>query len=1039
MVSVDSRPCSAMPSDPFAEFFDSPDLWTVFASGLSEGRLTAAEGPRGKKALRLDYDFHDGGGFIAARREIQFRLPDTFEIQFCLRGEGLPNNVEFKLTDPGGADTWRHRWENFQLPKEWAGARIRERDLPFAWGPAGGGAPTVVGAVELVIAAGEGGSGSVWFSDISLDDQTLYLPQEVTASSHLPSSFPGSVFETGSPSGWQAADDDAAPWWAVDFGRQVRFGGLVIAWPVPMPPRSFEIEISTDGETWSRIYQATQALGARSHIPACCAEARHLRVNFRNQESAALVSLELRPDAFSHTPNEFIHAVARDFPRGWFPRYWHREQSYWTPVGSPEGRRRGLINEEGLVEVNEAGFSLEPFLLIGGKLVTWAEAEIGLSLEAGGAPYPAVTWQLDGVTLVILPWVEGAGDGLVLRTTYQVDNSSGHDVRLAVAVRPFQVNPPWQAFRDLGGRSPIRQIRCDGGGIRVDQRRVIPNRRPDAHGAAAFEEGGVVEFLARGEVPPRAAVDDDSELASAAMLWNVPPEGGRFEVTVSVPFFENAAEPVAGGREQALALWQDILAPVEWRVPSLAASAIDCFRTAASHILINRDGPAIQPGPRRYTRSWVRDCVIMGAAMAKANRPDVLRDFLLWYARFQREDGYVPSVVDRDGVDALVEHDSHGQFIWGVCEVFRGEGNKDFLKVMWLPVSKAAEYLRSLRAQRMTEEFVGSERADCYGLLPESASHEGYLAHPVHSYWDDFWGVRGLEAAAELADAMAMPDEAARWRSEASAFLAAVRRSIDLVIAEHQLNYIPGSVEWADFDPTATANAIAQLDFADDLPPLPLHQMLETYLAGFRRKHRGEVPWLNYTAYEIRIIGALVRIGKRDEAHELLDFFLSDRRPLEWNQWPEITWRDPRSPGHLGDVPHTWIAAEYMLALAAMVASERESSEQMILAAGLPWSWISQEVGFGVRGLVTRYGKLDFQIAVRETLTIGFEISAGIALPPGGLFVAPPLPPGQRIRHALDSAGHPLLIDAACLSVRVRSLPMAATLFLGDPEAPGLV
>ena len=116
-----------------------------------------------------------------------------------------------------------------------------------------------------------------------------------------------------------------------------------------------------DGEAWTRIHQASRTLGATSHIPAHQAEARFLRLNFANPESAALLSLHLRPDAFSHTPNEFIHAVAADYPRGWFPRYWRREQSYWTPIGSPEGRRRGLINEEGMVEVDEAGFSLEPF------------------------------------------------------------------------------------------------------------------------------------------------------------------------------------------------------------------------------------------------------------------------------------------------------------------------------------------------------------------------------------------------------------------------------------------------------------------------------------------------------------------------------------------------------------------------------------------------------------------------------------------------------------------------------------------------------
>ena len=62
--------------------------------------------------------------------------------------------------------------------------------------------------------------------------------------------------------------------------------------------------------------------------------------------------------------------------------------------------------------------------------------------------------------------------------------------------------------------------------------------------------------------------------------------------------------------------------------------------------------------------------------------------------------------------------------------------------------------------------------------------------------------------------------------------------------------------------------------------------------------------------------------GRRDDAHELLDFFLADRRPRAWNQWPEISWRDPRSPGHLGDVPHSWIGAEYVLAVLGMLAYE---------------------------------------------------------------------------------------------------------------------
>lgn len=1018
------------PRDIFSGFFDDPTTWKVFASGQSEGSLHRDRGPDGKPALRMDYDFHGGGGFVVARKEIQFVLPDMFEFHFHMKGVGLRNNLEFKVIEPGNADVWRCYRENFELPEEWRHGRISERDLPFAWGPEGGGPPKVVGAIELVITAGPGGSGSVWFSDLWLEDQTFYLPKSAGATSWLPSHTPEAVFEIGSPSGWRAERGDTEPGWWVDFGRPIRFGGVIVHWPLPMPPRAFSVEISNDGETWTKIHQSTRAMGLHTHIPAPGAVAQHLRIHFANVKSAALRSLQLRPDSFSHSPNDFIHAVAVDFPHGWFPRYWYHEQSFWTPVGSPEGRRRALINEEGMVETDEGGFSLEPFLIVGEqRFVTWKDAEIQASMPDDGTPLPMVSWKARDVKLEIQPWVDCAGDSLVLRVTYRVENLSGSKIRLAVAIRPFQVNPPWQAFRNLGGISPIHDIAWSHGEMQVEGRRVIPHLPPDETGVASFEEDDVTSFLARGIMPPRDTLHDESGLASGVMAWKIAKDAEPFEVTVSVPFFGTPGELEADGFAKVVAAWHQILAPVEWRVPQSAAGAIQCFRTAAGHILINRDGPAIQPGPRRYTRSWVRDCVIMGAAMAKAGQPHVLKKFVKWYAKFQRDDGFVPCVVDRDGVDWLVEHDSHGQFIWGICEVFRGDHDKEFLARLWPHVKRAADVICTLRSESMPEDSTRELCTECYGLLPVSASHEGYLAHHVHSYWDDFWGIRGLEAAAELATAMGFPGDAARWHAEAADFLTDVIRSIRAVIHYKKIDYIPGSVEWADFDPTATANAIAQLDFAADLPAGPLQAMLDTYLEGFRAKHRGDVPWLNYTAYEIRIIGAFVRLGRREEALELLEFFLSDRRPRVWNQWPEITWRDPLSPGHLGDVPHTWIAAEYMLALASMVASEREATEALVLAAGLPWKWIAEEGGFAVHGLTIRFGRLDFQIRAMETHSIHVEIGEGISIAPGGITVAPPLPPGMAISSAIDQDGKPLEVIGGT-SVAITVIPISVSIFL---------
>lgn len=1046
-----------MSEDPFSTLFENPGAWQVFASGQAKGAVTSIRDDEGNAGLRLDYDFHGGGGFVVIRRVFPFRLPQTFEIGFRLRGEGPRNHFEFKVAAPGGANVWRHLRQDFALPAGWSGHRFHERDLPFAWGPAGGGAPSEVEAVEIVIAAGPGGKGWIELADARMEDQTPREPESVRASSHPAGHSPRAAFDIASPGEWRAAPGDAAPWWAIDFGRPQRFGGLVISWPDQLPPRAYQIEVSNDGSAWTRLYQATRALGAESHIPAPGAEARHLRVTFAAPDCAAIRALTLKPDAYSSTPNEFIHSVAAAFPRGRFPRYWCREQSYWTPVGSPAGRRRALVNEEGMVEVDEAGFSLEPFVLTPHGLVTWADVKTSLALEKGGAPLPRVTWKAKGFRLEILPWVDGKGDTLTLRVEYRMRLAKSFPGgSLVVAVRPFQVNPPWQAFRNLGGRSPIHRISEEGEKLRINEHHLTSSPRPARTAAALFEEGGVTEFLAAGMFPQHREVEDPTGLGSAAVAWDIPPGAGNLTVSVSFPYFGKSHPSVPNGRAKALARWRKTLGGVRWKVPPCAAAAFDCFHTTAAHILINRDGPAIQPGPRRYTRSWVRDCVIMGAALAKAGLRDPLREFLSWYAPFQREDGFIPCVVDRDGVDWLVEHDSHGQFLWGVREVFRHGGDRRFLAEMIPRVKLAADFLITLREQRMTEEFRMGERtasfgllpeslslededtldkrSEFFGLLPESASHEGYLAHPVHSYWDDFWGVRGLEAAADLAENAGLTDDAERWRKEAAYFQDDLLWSLGKVIADKKLAYIPGSVEWADFDPTATSNAIAMLDFADVLPEGPLHAMLDTYLDGFRRKHRGEMQWNNYTAYEIRIISAFIRLGKRDIACELLEFFLSDRRPREWNQWPEITWRDPLSPGHLGDVPHTWIAAEYLLAVASMVADEREATSSIVLAAGMPWKWIAADGGFSVKNLTTRHGPLDFHIRAEGKTRIHVTIGGTLGLPPGGLLVSPPMPDGMTIRSATSRDGTPPPVSPCGRSVTVDRLPLTAILHLASGD-----
>ncbi len=1008
-------------SKSFATIFDDPSEWQVFSSGRATGKLSSTAGPDGRPALRLDYDFHGSGGFVVMRRKLRFTAPEAFQIGCLVRGSGPINQLEFKVADPSNTNVWRYTRTEVKLPDTWTRLRLTERELPFAWGPAGGGAPSKVGAIEVAVVAGSGGRGTVEISAPELADQTVHKPLACRASSQRAGCPPGAVFDEDASTVWRAAARDAKPFWEADFGRVFRFGGLVVDWPAGLPCRCFQVETSLDGRTWKKVYQAKRASGPRTHIPIVGAEARYVRFRFARPSCAAIASLATRPDLFSRTPHGFVHHVAADYPRGWFPRYWLREQSYWTPIGSPRGCVRALINEEGQVETDEAGFSLEPFVLRGSQFLTWAQAGTSPSLAKGGLPVPGVTWKARGLRLEILPWMDEDGGSPVLRVCYRLTvRTRRDDTHLVVAVRPFQVTPPSQAFRNLGGRSPIFDVACRCNGLKVEGKLVVASPPPNKLGAVTLEEGGIVSFLSRGEFPRCRVVHDDSGLAAGAMAWAAPRGTSRLEVTVSYPYGKRIKHRQRS-RASAIDQWRETLGNVRWQVPDCAREAFDCFRTAAGHILINRDGPAIQPGPRRYTRSWIRDSVIMGSALAKAGLPKPLREFLEWYKKFQRKDGFIPCVVDREGVDWLVEHDSHGQFLWGVREALRHGANHGFARDMMPAVRKAADYLVALRRSRMGGDFRRGAKAAMRGLLPESASHEGYLAHPVHSYWDDFWGIRGLEAAADLADECGETSEAGRWRREACEFKSDVMRSISRVIKDRKLDYIPGSVEWADFDPTATANAVALLDFASALPADVLRASLEKYMEGFRRKHRGEMEWNNYSPYEIRIIGAFVRTGDRASANELLEFFLSDRRPPAWNQWPEIAWRDVRSPGHLGDVPHTWIAAEYILALASMVADEREADSSLVLAAGMPRAWIARGRGFGVENLPTRFGALNFRIRVAGARSIDLEIGGRVKMPPGGVFVEPPLPEGKRIAGVVGK--HPQATVCSPASVRVTALP----------------
>lgn len=988
--------------------FEDVSGWSAIASGQARLDISQDQGPRGK-ALRLDFDFQGGGGFVVARKLFALAIPESYGFRFHVRGIAPSNIFEFKLVDSLNQNVWRYRQDVFEFPADWRLLEIKSHQIEFAWGPLGGGPARDVAAIELVIAAGPGGRGTVWFDELCFEDTTYRLTPQVQAASTRPGYDPQAIFDPAAAAGWRSASADPQ-WLLIDFQQEREYGGLVIHWETGWQAQAFEVQLASDGAQWQTAYSTRQAGSERSYIYLPQTVSRYIRLNLsqsRQDQGFGITGVEIRPYDFSRSINAFFETIAKEYPPGFYPKYFLGRQTYWTPVGTGDDVTQALFNEEGLVEIDQGACSIEPFLYADGRLISWAEVALTQELEEGYLPVPSSEWRTEELVLRITACATGDAGASVLHLRYRLENLTDgpKPVSLFAAIRPFQATPTWQHWQDFGGVSPIEELSYSADGVWINRSKlVIPLPAPNQFGAAAFAQGAITEYLAKGELPPQPSVSDDFGYASGALRFDLElAPGAAQEIFLAVPF-GTVAIAEGGSRQRwlkagagaeafdrALQQWAARLGAVAISLPPGAQDVADTLKTAAAHILINRDGPALHPGPRRYSRSWIRDGALMGAALARLGCADESRAFIRWYSGYQTADGNLPDCADRDGVEWLPEYDGWGEFIFAIMDCFRFTGDRSFLVEMWPAVLKSVDYMAGLRSQRLTPEYQTPEKLACYGLLPESMSHEGYMAHPVHAYWDDFWALRGFKDAAAMAEILEDHTQARRLAALRDDFSATLYASLDRMIGEHQLDFIPGSVELADFDPAATAIAITVVNEGHHLPSAAVEQMFDKYLAGFRQRVRGDMPWNNYSAYEIRIIGALVRLGRREDAQELLEFFLADRRIPPWNQWPEISWRDPLGPTFIGDMPHSWIGAEYILAVRSLFAYEREADQALVIAAGVPAGWLDDGGEVVVRDLPTDYGRLSYTLRREEPAALRLTLAGELALPTGGIVVRPPV------------------------------------------------
>ena len=925
--------------------FESIAAWSAHPSDGVELRISQDAGLHGK-AMRLDFDFHGGAGYAIARRNVDLDLPANWEFAFWMKAVAPANNLEFKLIDPSGDNVWWMNRRMFEYPREWQPIRTRKRQVEFAWGPLGGGEPHRIAAMEIVITAGTGGRGTVWIDDLTYTERAP-----------VPANPPEPKITRSTKS------------MTFDFTAPRELGGIVIDWRTPA--RDYDVEISDDASSWTPAYRVRGGNGGRDFIALTDVETRYLRIAMA-KSGAQIRDVAIKPAAWAATSTDFFSNVARAQKRGRYPRYFYGEQSYWTIAGADGDQNEALMNEDGAIEPFAGGFTIEPFLTDGSNVITWADVTATQKLEDGYLPIPTVTWRTSsGATLTTT--VVATHSSYLVR--YRI--SAKTPLKLALAVRPFQVNPPWQFLGTPGGASKMRSIAYDGGDVVVDGHTITPLTKVARFRAATFDEGETAD-LVRGRGGNSRGVTDERGTASAILLFD-----GN-EVVIRVPF-EGASSSRSFDTELAAVAneWRTKLNRVAISIPA-APEIADTLRATVAYMLINRDGPAIQPGSRAYARSWIRDGSLTSAALMRLGHAGVARDFLKWFAPFQFPSGKVPCCVDHRGADPVPENDSNGELLYLAAEYYRFTHDRALIESLWPILDKAVGYIDTLRKTQTEGMFKG--------LLPESISHEGYSAKPMHSYWDDFFAWKGLKDAAYLAGELGRAEDRARYGAMAGDMRKSILDSLRMTIDAHHIDFIPGAAELGDFDATSTSIALEPVDERASLPQPELLRTFDKYWYDhFVPRRDGWLKWDAYTPYELRNIASFVRLGQKQRALDALDYFMHDRRPAGWREWAEVVWRDPRAPKFIGDMPHTWVGSDFIRSVTDFFAYAE--GDTLVVAAGIPAKWLDKGP-VKIERLQTQFGELNVHVR-REEKAVTIALS-GDAAPPAGFVVKSPLDNSEK-------------------------------------------
>jgi hypothetical protein len=797
----------------------------------------------------------------------------------------------------------------------------------------------------------------------------------------------------------------------ITLPRPLTTTGLEVDWGAGV--REAKLEGRENNGAWRTLASVQGAVGDHSLLVASNPiTASALRLTAQTQPTVRRLRL-LPPDRLK-TPMRRYEVAAARANRELFPLNVRNQQVYWTSVGIAGAAQKSIFDEFGNLEAWKGAPLLQPL---------WRDAKGGMhaahssspkqTLRDGWLPMPSAEWKAESELIVRSEafTIEQSGQPVTL-LRHRVQNTSQRraDGELFLLLRPSQIAPPWQ----YAGSSPIHDVALEGPNsdtaLRVNGRLLLRSLSPvQSRGAASFGRHGeneLTQAVVAGTPPTAAKAHDYDGLASAYLRYTVSLEPGQTrDVVLAFPLGTKKVDNIAGKYPEPPALdlpalvgakpdpsakfdaladlvaktWRERTWQVGIELPD--HDLVNMLRAQITYILINQTGKAIQPGPRNYNRSFIRDGSMTAAVLMRMGLPGPAREYLRWFAEHAvHEDGLVSPILGEDGsVDrgfgSDLEYDSQGQFVSLVADVARYDGGVQTVREYLPKVRLALRYIEQLRARTLVKDYQHDKEAPerFRGILAPSISHEGYSV-PTHSYWDDYWALKGLRDGAWLAAALGDTELASYARAQYSALHDALAASIRATMAWKKIAFVPSSADLGDPDATGTSIALDPCGVADALPEAALKVSFDEYLKKIRNRAASKDTW-DFTPYELRNVLTYVSLDRPADANEVLSHQLRYRRPVAWQMFAEVVHSRLRNPGYFGDMPHTWIGTELVRAVLGMLMHKGEKALELL--PGAPETWLAGE-GLRLSELRTAYGNLTMT-ARQKGASLRLTLGPGLA------------------------------------------------------------